>query len=94
MDAKSGRTVLVENAIHTANAQPTRSRPCRLAQAHLQMVKEALEEMLEMSAIQPFFSPWSSPVVLVPKEDGSVRFALITAALTKWLTLMPTRCPG
>ena len=36
MDAKLGRTVLVEHDIHTANAQPTRSQPYRLAQAHLQ----------------------------------------------------------
>ena len=51
LDAKSGCTVLIEHDIHTANAQPTRSRPYRLAQAHLQTVKEALEEMLEMGAI-------------------------------------------
>ena len=76
LDAKPGRTVLVEHDIHTANAQPTRSRPYRLAQAHLQTVKEALEEMLEMGAIQPSSSPWSSPVVLVPKKDGGVRFCV------------------
>ena len=76
LDAKPGRTVLVEHDIHTANAQPTRSRPYRLAQAHLQTVKEALEEMLEMGVIQPSSSPWSSPVVLVPKKDGGVRFCV------------------
>ena len=68
--------MLVEHDIHTANAQPTRSRPHRLAQAHLQTDKEALEEMLEMGAIQPSSSPWSSPVVLVPKKDGGVRFCV------------------
>ena len=48
LDAKPDRTVLVEHDIHTGNAQPTRSRPYRLAQGHLQTGKEALEEMLEM----------------------------------------------
>ena len=76
LDAKQGRTVLVEHDIHTANAQPTRSRPYRLAQPHLQTVKEALEEMLEMGTIQPSSSPWSFPVVLVPKKDGGVRFCV------------------
>ena len=38
LDAKPGRTVLVEHDIHTANAQLTRLRPYRPAQAHLQTV--------------------------------------------------------
>ena len=76
LDAKPGRTVLVEHDIHTANAQPIRSRPNWLAKAHFQAVKEVLEEMLEMGAIQPSSSPWSSPVVLVPKKDGGVLFCV------------------
>ena len=60
LDAKPGRTVLVEHDIHTANAQPTRSQPYRLAQPHVQTVKD----------------PWSSPAVLVPKKDGGVRFCV------------------
>ena len=32
--------------------------------------------MLELGAVQPSSSPWASPVVLVEKKDGDVRFCV------------------
>ncbi len=40
------------------------------------MVQTELEAMLEMGVIEESHSDWASPIVLVPKTDGSVRFCV------------------
>ncbi len=40
------------------------------------MVQSELEAMLEMGVIEESHSDWASPIVLVPKTDGSVRFCV------------------
>lgn len=39
-------------------------------------VREHLQEMLNMGAIEESKSPWSSNVVIVRKKDGSIRFCI------------------
>ena len=46
------------------------SPACRLE------VQKLLNEMLKNDVIQPSNSPWSSPIILVHKKDGSVRFCV------------------
>ncbi len=40
------------------------------------MIESAIDDMLHDGVIQPSSSPWASPVCLVPKKDGSIRFAI------------------
>ncbi len=35
---------------------------------------EEVQEMLRLGVIEPSRSPWSSPIVMVPKPDGTLRF--------------------
>eukprot|EP00731_Ephydatia_muelleri_P031479 Em0022g993a len=65
----------------TASAcTPTQSKRIKnqlwIPHAHREEVRKLLQDMLAKLAIQPSDSPWSSPIVLVTKTDGSTRFCM------------------
>jgi hypothetical protein len=65
-----------EHAIETGRHPPVRSLPRRLAPAERDIVRREVEEMMQAGVIEHSHSPWSSPVVLVRKKDGGVRFCV------------------
>ena len=46
-------------------------------------MESEIDEMIELRVIEPSISPYSSPIVLVPKKDGSVRFCIDFRKLDK-----------
>lgn len=72
----NGRTSVVKHRIDTGNFQPIRQPPRRLALAKREEVTGLIEDMAREKVIAPSESPWSSPVVLVKKKDGSMRFCV------------------
>ncbi len=71
-----GRTNLIQHHIETEPGVIVRSRPYRLPEHKKQVVQTELGAMLEMGVIEESHSDWASPIVLVPKTDGSVRFCV------------------
>jgi cleavage and polyadenylation specificity factor subunit 1 len=62
----------VEHYIPTTGP-PLHARPRRLPPDKLKLAKEEFRKMEELGIIQPSNSPWSSPLHMVPKRDGSWR---------------------
>lgn len=71
-----GGTNLVQHHINTGDHPPIRQRAYRVPEAQKRRIEQCIDEMLEQDIIQPSTSPWSSPVVLVRKPDGSDRFCV------------------
>lgn len=71
-----GRTHLVEHCIDTGTSAPIRQRYYRLSPEKQRILGSELDEMLRLGVVEVCESPWSSPVLLTPKKDGSLRFCL------------------
>ena len=58
----------VKHEINTGDAKPIFTKSYRYPHAHKQEVKTQMDKMLKQGIIRPSFSPWSSPVWVVPKK--------------------------
>ena len=66
-----GRTKELKHHIFTSDAQPVHLPPRHIPQAHREELRGLLRDMLESDVIQQSDSPWSSPIVLAKKHDGT-----------------------
>jgi len=69
-------TNLAECNIKMDHNRPIRTRQYPLPFAHQETIKEEVKQMLDLEVIEPSNSPYSSPIVLVKKSDGKVRFCV------------------
>ena len=67
---------LAEHTVDTGNTPPVHVHPRRVSATEAQVIRAEVEAMLDSDVIESSSSPWSSPVVLVRKKDGSVRFCV------------------
>ena len=75
-EGERGETDLVEMHINTGDTRPQRCPPRRMPFAVREEVVKQLDRMQAAGVIEPSMSPWSSPVVMVRKKDGSHRFCV------------------
>ncbi len=69
-----GQTNIIQHDIQTPPGVIVRQRPYRVPEARRRAIEEEIHQMLKLGVIEPSRSPWSSPIVLVPKPDGTLRF--------------------
>ena len=88
-DDDLGRTGIVQHSIETGSSQPVRQQSRRLPFHQKPVVRKLLDSMLSRDIIEPSHGPWASPVVLVKKKDGSIRFCVDFRKVNE---LYPKRC--
>lgn len=75
-DTDLGLTTLTEHVIETGDAMPIRQPPRRIPVAFQGEDQKAIEKLKEQGTVEPSTSPWASPIVLVPKKDGTARLCI------------------
>ena len=74
-------TTLVEHAIELKEGSTPIKQPYRNPLAYRKIITDEVNDMLAKKVIRPSNSPWASPVVIVRKKDGSIRFCVDYRAL-------------
>ena len=58
-------------SIDTGDTKPIKLRPYRTPIKNREVIEKAVDEMLNADVIRRSNSPWSFPVVIVDKTDGT-----------------------
>ena len=78
-----GSSTIAEHCIDTQGARPVHVPPRRTAHHLRQIINKELDEMPENGIVHPSKSPYASPIVIVTKKDGSMRFCVDYCQLNK-----------
>ena len=71
-----GKTGVCRIRIDTGDARPIASGPHRVPDRLKEGVRMEVAKLVEMGVVEESTSPWMSPIVPVPKEDGSIRLCV------------------
>lgn len=73
-----GTLGLIQSKVHRIHlkpgAAPARQMPNKAGHRHRKMEEERVKEMRRLEVIEPAVGEWASPVVIVPKPEGTPRF--------------------
>ena len=82
-DADLGKTDLVQMKVDTGDHPPIKLRPYRVPLNLRKEVDQNIENMLNANVIKRSKSPWSFPLVVVQKKDGTSRMCVDFRKLNK-----------
>lgn len=69
-----GLTHVIKHDIVTEPSVKVKIKPYRVPEARREVITQEINKMLDLGVIEESVSEWSSPIVLIPKSDGSIRF--------------------
>ena len=75
-DGTLGQTSVVTHTIDTSGSVPIKLPARRVPLSRKQVIEDEVDKMLAQGVIEESDSPWSAPVCLVTKKDGSCRFCI------------------
>ncbi|KMQ83921.1 polyprotein [Lasius niger] len=73
---RPGETTLTEHRIDVANHVPIKQRYYPVSPKIQEAIYAEVDKMLEAGIIEPSKSEWSTPIVMIEKQNGSYRFCL------------------
>ncbi|MCP4651911.1 MAG: RNA-directed DNA polymerase [Candidatus Omnitrophica bacterium] len=75
-DGDLGRSTIVEHSVNVEGAKPIKQRPYRIPFSQRAVVQKLVDNMEKTGVIEKSCSPWQSPILVVPKKDGTSRFCI------------------
>ena len=71
-----GKCTVSKHVIQLSDYSPIKSKYRRIPPNMYQAVRDELQQLTESGVIEPSYSPWSSPISIAVKSDGSPRICL------------------
>ena len=88
-----GTTNLIEHHTNLTTEDPVRSKPYPLPYSMREELKKGIDDMIKMGVIRESTSPYSSPLVVVKKEDNTNRVCVDYRKLNKLTVVVPQPMP-
>lgn len=87
------RTDVVQHSVKLKSDDPVHKKPYPVPYALRERMQKEIDNMTEVGIIEPSTSPYASPVVLVRKDDSSIRFCCDYRALNSITVFDPRPMP-
>ena len=65
-----------QHSVDTGDHPPVKQPPSPTPVVHREKIEQMVNDMRKQGVVKLSHSPWASPIVLMPKKDGSLRFCV------------------